>query len=105
MCVFSRSGSEFCGEANHDVDMPLDSVPKTSVSDYLLEPAEVEEDEEDKEVEGEKEGEKADNEASKRKTGASKASGGRSSMVIFAVDVSGSMSSTTKVPELQGMGK
>lgn len=78
--------------------MSLDSVPETSVSDYLLEPAETEEEEE------EKEGEKADNDASKGKTKASNASERRSSLVIFAVDVSGSMSSTTTVPELQGNG-
>ena len=80
------------------MDLSLDSVPQTLMSDYCLEPAE-------KEVEGEKEEGKIDNEASKGKTGASKASGGKSSLVIFAIDKSGSMSSTTTVPELQGEGK
>ena len=81
------------------MDISLDNVPTTSVSDYLLEPVEVKEDE----TEGEMTGEKADNETSKEKPKASKTPGGRSSLVIFAVDVSGSMSSTTEVPALQGM--
>ena len=90
--------SEFCGEKNHDVDMPLEAVPQDSVCDYLLESAEVEEEEEGK-GKGEGEGsEKSDEKAEAR----SRKGVGRSSLVIFAVDISGSMSTTTTVPDLQG---
>lgn len=91
--------SEFCGEDNHDIDTTVDEAPKAAVCDYLLEPAE----EEKEEGEEEKEGDKVDNEAAKGKAGAAKPSGRRNNLVIFAVDVSGSMSATTAVPELQGV--
>lgn len=58
--------------------------------DYLLEPVKVEE--ADKKEEGKEEAEKPDNEKVSK----------RSSLVIFAVDISGSMSTTTTVPGLQG---
>ncbi len=67
-----------------------------AICDYLLEPAE------EKQEEDEKEKEEADNEVAKGKAEASKSSGRRNNLVIFAVDVSGSMSTTTEVPELQG---
>ena len=96
--TISFTSSEFCGEKNEDVDMALEGVPDTSTTDYLLEPAEEEEEEE---KEGKEDG--SDNEVDgKKEKGASKPSGRRNNLVIFAVDVSGSMCTTTEVPELQG---
>ena len=72
--------------------MGVDAVPEgsQSVRDYLLEPVEgTEELKEEAKAEKKPDNEK---EASKRS----------SSLVIFAVDISGSMSSTTTVPDLQG---
>lgn len=89
------SFSEFCGEENHDVGVSLENAPGSSMCDYLLESAEVEEPE-GKGAEGEK---KPDNE---KESGKAKKESGRSNIVIFAVDISGSMSSTTTVPDLQG---
>ena len=81
----------------------LENVPENSVCDYLLEPVEKEEEEEEEEQEkAEDKGQKPDNETSDSKAEASKSAAGRSSLVIFAVDVSGSMSTTTTVPDLQG---
>ena len=78
------------------MDLSLDSIPQTSMSDYCLEPAEKNNEE------GEKEGEKINNETSEGRTGDSKASDGKCSLVIFAIDKSESMKKTTTVPELQG---
>lgn len=75
--------------------MALEGVPKSDVCDYLLEPAQVEEKPQGKEQESDSE--KSDGKAEAR----SKVTG-KSSLVIFAIDISGSMSSTTTVPDLQG---
>lgn len=86
--------SEFCSYENVDVDMSVDAVPQDGVVDYLLEPAEPPEEEED---------EKPDNEVTEKKDAAGGGGRrGRGGLVIFAMDVSGSMSSTTEVPALQG---
>jgi hypothetical protein len=90
--------SEFCGEMNHDVGMALENVPEESVCDYLLEPAEKEEEEDEKGAQGKPDNEKTDGKASGGKLAGERSS----SLVIFAVDISGSMSSTTEVPDLQG---
>ena len=76
------------------MDISADAIPPDSVADYLLEPAEPpeEEKEQDKGPDNETEG-------ATRKEGKSQ----KSSLVIFAVDVSGSMSTTAEVPALQGM--
>ena len=71
------------------MEISADGVPQDSSADYLLEPAETPEEE------------VADNETSKKTGGMGKKQ--RSSLVIFAVDVSGSMNATTEVPALQGM--
>ncbi len=87
--------SEFCGEDNHDVDVTIESITRSDVCDYLLEPVEKEE------AEAKPNNEKEDDtKAEAKKKG--KAST-RSSLVIFAIDISGSMSSTTTVPDLQGL--
>ncbi len=81
------------------MEIAADAVPQELTADYLLEPAEPSEEEEE---EGEAE---RDNE----KKGGKGAEGGKakknlkSTLVIFAVDISGSMSSTTEVPALQGV--
>ena len=77
--------------------MSVDAVPQDGVVDYLLEPAEPPEEEE------EEEDETPDNDVTEKKAAAgSGGRRGRGGLVIFAVDVSGSMSSTTEVPALQG---
>jgi len=84
--------SEFCGAENADVDMAVDAVPQEGVVDYLLEPAEPPEEEE-----------KPDNDTLEKKgTAGAERKRGRRGLVIFAVDISGSMSTTTEVPALQG---
>ena len=64
----------------------LESIPSGAVADYLLEPAQLQPD--------------PDNEAEAK---SSPPHNQRSSLAIFAIDVSGSMSTTTEVPALQGM--
>ncbi len=86
--------SEFCGEENHDVGVSPEGVPKTEMCDYLLEP--VEKEEEAEKPDNKKDGGKSEGGTAGKKTT------GRSSLVIFAVDISGSMNSTTTVPDLQG---
>jgi len=71
----------------------VDAVPQDGVVDYLLEPAEPPEEEQ--------EDEKPDNDVTEKKDATGRKRG-RGGLVIFAVDVSGSMSSTTEVPALQG---
>ena len=68
-----------------------EGIPKAGMCDYLLEPAEKQE-----------EPEKPDNEKGGEAAGKAGKKTGRSGLVIFAVDISGSMSSTTTVPDLQG---
>ena len=63
------------------------------MTDYLLQPAEQEPQDDEKEEAA------PDNE--KGKKGESKARSQRSNLVIFAVDISGSMSTTVEVPALQ----
>lgn len=92
--TISCVSSEFCGEENHDVGMSPEDVPQTSMCDYLLEPAEKEE---EKKPDNEK-----DDGSKEEAAQAGKKKAARSSLVIFAVDISGSMSSTTTVPDLQG---
>ena len=90
--------SEFCGEENHGIELSPDAVPSDSVADYLLEPAEPEPSED-----GEKESIGPDNEKEGKKasSGGGKGPSKKSNLVIFAVDVSGSMSTTVEVPALQ----
>lgn len=79
--------------------MSLEDVPKDSMCDYLLEPVEAEEEEEEdkeKTTNNEKEGDGAK---------AVKKVSERSNLVIFAVDISGSMNATTAVPDLQGQSE
>lgn len=90
--------SEFCGEENHGLEVTPDAVPRDSVADYLLEPAEPEPSEDDGEKE--KEGAGPDNEK-KKTAGGAKGPSKKSNLVIFAVDISGSMSTTVEVPALQ----
>lgn len=91
--------SEFCGDENHGIELSPDALPSNSVADYLLEPAEPEQSsqaEDGKETvdpDNEKETEKTDKKGQSQKSG--------SNMVIFAVDISGSMSTTVEVPALQ----
>ena len=82
--------------------MPLSEVPQTHTVDHLLEPATPPEDEELEEAEKEKGEKKPDNEAWAKGKGGSDAKGKqKSNLVIFAVDISGSMCTTTEVPALQ----
>lgn len=68
------------------------------MADYLLEPAEPDPQEDDEK----KEGADPDNEKdSKKAASESKSRSQRSNLVIFAVDISGSMSTTVEVPALQ----
>lgn len=93
--------SEFCGEENYDIELSPDAVPSDSVADYLIEPAEPEPS--SQEESSEKSVESAggpDNEKDKKVTESEKRSK-KSNLVIFAVDISGSMSTTVEVPALQ----
>ena len=74
--------------------MTLESVPRSDVCDYLLESAETEDEGKNEKPNNEKEDSKAE---AKTKTST------RSSLVIFAIDISGSMNTTTTVPDLQGL--
>ena len=94
--LFQPLFSEFCGEENHGIELSPDAVPSDSVADYLLEPAEPEPSED-----GEKESTGPDNEKEGKKTGGIKGPSKKSNLVIFAVDISGSMSTTVEVPALQ----
>ena len=90
LCIIVMFCSEFCGQANFS--LPAGAVvPSESAVEYLLEPAtQPEEEEED---------EKEDNDVAAKKN---PAVSNKSNLVIFAVDVSGSMATTTEVPALQG---
>lgn len=70
----------------------LDAVPQSHCADYLLEPATTETDSEGKKG--------PDNEVREKVENSGKKKGG---LVIFAVDISGSMCTTTEVPALQGI--
>ena len=85
------SYSEFCGQANFSLPAGV-AIPSGPAVEYLLEPATQPEEEE-------KEEEKEDNDvAAKKKPAVSN----KSNLVIFVVDVSGSMATTSEVPALQG---
>ena len=96
------SYSEFCGQENTPNHLSLEAVPQSHSADYLLEPAAVTGGEKEEGVaEGRSKG--PDNDAGtvgKKGESKTKKAGG---LVIFAVDVSGSMCTTTEVPALQGM--
>ena len=83
--------SEFCGQQNSSLPMTAGDVSPTEAVEYLLKPAPQPEEEKEKE-------DKDNDEASKKC--ASRTS--KSNLVIFAVDVSGSMATTSEVPALQG---
>ena len=84
----SHPNSEFCGHNNYNIDVAMETVPNVPTVDYLLSAA--------KEAE-------PDNEAPEKEVAVSANKGNhKSSLVIFAIDVSGSMSCTTEVPALQG---
>ena len=72
--------------------MSSETVPGDSVADYLLEPAEPEP-KKGEEPTNEKDVATGDKDTIKRSQ--------RSNLVIFAVDISGSMSTTVEVPALQ----
>ena len=76
--------SEFCGRENTGLDVTPEAVASGTLVDYLLAPADVKEDK-----------------AGASEKAASKTGHG-SGLVIFAIDVSGSMAATTEVPALQG---
>lgn len=74
-------------------------MPQSHCADYLLEPVPASEGEKEGESEGGKgsdseAGAEGKSESSVKKTGG---------LVIFAVDISGSMCTTTEVPALQGI--
>lgn len=74
------------------MDIDPEAVPSTSTADYILEPVEPEPSDE----------KQPDNDsATAKEAAATKKTPKRSTLVIFAVDVSGSMSTTTEVPALQ----
>lgn len=75
--------------------MSPDATPSDSTADYLLEPAPKEEEEEGEDEAG------PDNEKETKKGASKEARSQRSNLVIFAVDISGSMSTTVEVPALQ----
>ena len=75
----------------------MTTAPTGNAMEYEIEPApktEAEDEDEDK----------PDNEAAAEKGGKAKTApvSQRSNLVIFVVDISGSMNITTEVPELQG---
>ena len=85
--------SEFCGHQNDKI--PLTVAPTGNAMKYEIEPApKAEDDDEDK----------PDNEAEAAKGGKTKVApvSQRSNLIIFVVDISGSMNITTEVPQLQG---
>ena len=90
--------SEFCGHQNVDISLSPGSTPDKNAVEYELEPA--------PKMEEEDEEEKPDNEATATEKRKPKSDGGRRDhLVIFTVDISGSMNITTEVKELQGRGK
>ena len=89
------SRSEFCGHRNEDIPIAPDSIPsETGAIEYELVPAPKPEEEDDNEV-------KPDNEAAATKEGATSRKQ-KNNLILFAVDISGSMDITTEVPALQG---
>lgn len=84
--------SEFCGHYNDNVSLAV--APNEATVEYEIEPApKIEEADE----------EKPDNEAAADNTKDKKTISQRSNLIIFVVDISGSMNITTEVPALQGI--
>jgi transcription elongation factor Elf1 len=92
---------EFCGQENTPNHLSLEAVPQSHCADYLLEPAAAVTGGEKEEGVAEGRSKGPDNDAGavgKKGESEKKKAGG---LVIFAVDVSGSMCTTTEVPALQ----
>lgn len=85
--------SEFCGHQNEVPLLPTDT-PTSNAVEYEIEPAPKTEDEDSEE--------KPDNETAGATKQKPADSGRRNHLVIFTVDISGSMNITTEVPALQG---
>lgn len=85
--------SEFCGHLNNDIPFTSTNAPSGNATEYELEPPPKTEETEE---------EKPDNEAAATGKGTSGSGTQRSTLIIFAVDISGSMNITTEVPALQG---
>ncbi len=88
--------SEFCGHQNDNIPVSPADCPSNAV-EYELEPApKVEEADDD---------EKPDNDSAEatEKGKPKQSDGRRNHLVIFTVDISGSMNITTQVPDLQGI--
>ena len=85
--------SEFCGHQNDGIPFTSANVPSSNATEYEVEPPPKTEETEE---------EKPDNEAAAIGKGTSGSATQRSSLIIFAVDISGSMNITTEVPALQG---
>ena len=97
MTIFGCN-SEFCGHQNEDISLIPSDAPTGNAVEYEIEPAPKVE-----EAEGE---EKPDNETGATDKAQPKTDEGRRNhLVIFTVDISGSMSITTEVPALQGILK
>ncbi len=71
-CSFIVFCSEFCGAENGDLDLAEEEIPKDSTVDYILAPPDPQ-------------------------LGEKQAKG----MLLYCIDVSGSMGSTVHMPELQ----
>lgn len=93
--------SEFCGHENTPKQFSLEAVPQGHSADYLLEPAPAAASEGGK---GEGKLKSKDPNNDEKETPGKKEESGRKKggLVIFAVDISGSMCTTTEVPALQG---
>lgn len=89
--------SEFCNHENQDVPLLPSDIHKANAVEYEIEPApKTEEETEDK----------PDNDSAEAtdKSAKLKQDNGRTNhLVIFTVDISGSMNITTEVPALQGI--
>ena len=95
------SCSEFCGQENTPSHLSLEAVSQSHTADYLLETAAVTERGKEEVTEGEGKGPDNDAGGVGRKVESEKKKAG--GLVIFAVDISGSMCTTTEVPALQGI--
>ena len=72
-CAIMNNSSEFCGEVNDNLDISDEELPKEANVDYMLEPA-----------------------------NAATAEAETKGMLLYCIDISGSMSSTVRTPNLQG---
>ncbi len=75
--------SEYCGKENKKLEVTAEEIPKESMFDYMLSPATVEEEEK-----------KEDKEEVVQKV--------TPGIIVYCIDISGSMDSKADVPELQG---